>query len=272
VDRALEKLHLFLKHRGVTLSAAALGTALTTEAVTAAPVGLAGSIAGTVLASTAAGGGITVTLVKLMTMTKLKFGIISVIAVTGVATELVIQSQSQASLREENQALHQQASQLSQVAAENERLSNLVVQANSAESLSREQMRELLRLRGEVGQLRQESNLLETLRMQNQQLRTQQAGVSAQTLAPDTLKVEPGALYIRMFLIEKPQNLKQAKGLDPEKPLQDLVLDYLKQNGVELQPPSYALFDTNRQALTVRATFADLDKVEVLVGKLREKP
>ena len=272
VDRALEKLHLFLKHRGVTLSAAALGTALTTEAVTAAPVGLAGSIAGTVLASTAAGGGITVTLVKLMTMTKLKFGIISVIAVTGVATELVIQSQSQASLREENQALHQQASQLSQVAAENERLSNLVVQANSAESLSREQMRELLRLRGEVGQLRQESNLLETLRMQNQQLRTQQAGVSAQTLAPDTLKVELGALYIRMFLIEKPQNLKQAKGLDPEKPLQDLVLDYLKQNGVELQPPSYALFDTNRQALTVRATFADMDKVEVLVGKLREKP
>src|ERR1019366_2718926 len=104
VDRTLEKLHLFLKHRGVTLSAAALGTALTTEAVTAAPVGLAGSIAGTVLASTAAGGGITVTLVKLMTMTKLKFGIISVIAVTGVATELVIQSQSQASLREENQA------------------------------------------------------------------------------------------------------------------------------------------------------------------------
>ena len=272
VDRALEKLHLFLKHRGVTLSAAALGTALTTEAVTAAPVGLAGSIAGTVLASTAAGGGITVTLVKLMTMTKLKFGIISVIAVTGVATELVIQSQSQASLREENQALHQQASQLSQVAAENERLSNLVVQANSAESLSREQMRELLRLRGEIGQLRQESNLLETLRMQNQQLRTQQAGVSAQTVAPDTLKVEPDALYIRMFLIEKPQNLKQAKGLDPEKPLQDLVLDYLKQNGVELQPPSYALFDTNRQALTVRATFADMDKVEVLVGKLREKP
>jgi len=272
VDRALEKLHLFLKHRGVTLSAAALGTALITEAVTAAPVGLAGSIAGTVLASTAAGGGITATLVKLMTMTKLKFGIISVIAVTGVATELVIQSQSQASLREENQALHQQASQLSQVAAENERLSNLVVQANSAESLSREQMRELLRLRGEVGQLRQESNLLETLRMQNQQLRTLQAGVSAQTLAPDTLKVEPGVLYIRMFLIEKPQNLKQAKGLDPEKPLQDLVLDYLKQNGVELQPPSYALFDTNRQALTVRATFADMDKVEVLVGKLREKP
>ena len=44
VDRALEKLHVLLKHRGATLSAAALGTALATEAVTAAPAGLAGAV------------------------------------------------------------------------------------------------------------------------------------------------------------------------------------------------------------------------------------
>ena len=154
VDRALEKLHVLLKHRGATLSAAALGTALATEAVTAAPAGLAGSVAGTALASAAAGGGMTATLVKLMAMTKLKFGIISVIAVAGVAAPLVIQHQSQARLREENRVLREQASQLAQVAAENERLSNLVVQAKSAESLSREQMSELLRLRGEVTRLR----------------------------------------------------------------------------------------------------------------------
>jgi RNA polymerase sigma factor (sigma-70 family) len=157
VDRALEKLHILLRHRGATLSAVALGTALATEAVTAAPAGLAGSVAGTALASAAAGGGITATLVKLMTMTKLKFGIISVIAVAGVAAPLAIQYQSQARLREENLVLRQQASQLAQVAAENERLSNLVVQAKSAESLSREQMNELLRLRGEVGHLRRDA-------------------------------------------------------------------------------------------------------------------
>ena len=56
VDRALEKLHVLLKHRGATLSAAALGTALATEAVTAAPAGLAASVAGAALASAAAGG------------------------------------------------------------------------------------------------------------------------------------------------------------------------------------------------------------------------
>ena len=50
-----KKLHVLLKQRGVTLSVAALAAALTAEAVTAAPVGLAVNIAGTALASVAAG-------------------------------------------------------------------------------------------------------------------------------------------------------------------------------------------------------------------------
>ena len=39
VNRALQKLHLTLKRQGVSMSAAALGTALAAEAVSAAPVG-----------------------------------------------------------------------------------------------------------------------------------------------------------------------------------------------------------------------------------------
>src|ERR1041385_5818916 len=71
VNRALEKLHALLKHRGVTLSAAALGAALTTQAVTAAPAGLAVSISSAALA-TVAGTGTTATLLKIMTLTKIK--------------------------------------------------------------------------------------------------------------------------------------------------------------------------------------------------------
>jgi RNA polymerase sigma factor (sigma-70 family) len=167
VDRALEKLHVFLKQRGATLTAAALGTVLATEAVTAAPAWLAGSVAGAALASAAANGGVTATLVKLMTMTKLKLGIISVIAVAGVAVPLAIQNQSQAKLREENQILRQQASQLAQAAAEDERLSNLLAQADGPRSLPQDQLRELLRLRGEVGLLRQQSNYLARLQEEN---------------------------------------------------------------------------------------------------------
>ncbi len=270
VDRALEKLHVLLKHRGATLSAAGLGTALAAEAVTAAPVGLAGNVAGAALASAATGGGITATLLKIMTISKVKLGIISVIAVAGLATPLAIQNQSQARLREENEALRQQAGQLAQMAAENERLSNLVVQAKSAESLSREQMSELLRLRGEVSRLRRESKELATLQADNRQLRVR-LGAPPQEGARGALKVEPAPLYLRKFLVKQPQTLTQVKGLDPEKPMQQLVLDYLKQSGVDLQPPCIASFDTNTQALTVRAALADLDRVEVLLGKLGEE-
>ena len=173
VTRALDKLHTLLTHRGVTLSVAALGTALATEAVAAVPAGLAGSVAGAALTSAAAGGGVTATLAKLMTLANLKVGIISLLVVAGVATPLAIQYQSQARLREENQGLRQQVNQAAAAAAENERLSNLVAQAKGAELLSREQMSELLRLRGEVGLLRRESKELEALQAQNQQLRKQ---------------------------------------------------------------------------------------------------
>jgi len=83
VSRALEKLRSLLKHRGVTFTATALGAALAGEAATAAPAGLAESIAGTALAS-AASGGTTLSLLKIISVTKLKLGIISAIGVVGI--------------------------------------------------------------------------------------------------------------------------------------------------------------------------------------------
>ena len=56
VSRALDKLHTLLKNRGVAFSAAALGTALAAGFVSAAPLGLAATVAGTALAGTASGG------------------------------------------------------------------------------------------------------------------------------------------------------------------------------------------------------------------------
>ncbi|MGA2221065.1 MAG: sigma-70 family RNA polymerase sigma factor [Verrucomicrobiia bacterium] len=110
VNRALEKLHSLLTHRGVTLSIAALGTVLSAEAVTAAPVGLAVTISSVALAGAAAGTGTTLTLIKLMTMTKFQAVVVGAIVVAGVATPLVIQHQ--AKVREENQSSRQQIAQL----------------------------------------------------------------------------------------------------------------------------------------------------------------
>jgi RNA polymerase sigma factor (sigma-70 family) len=119
VTRALEKLHSLLKHRGVTLSVAALGTVLTAEAVTAAPAGLAVTISSVALAGAAAGTGTSLTLLKAMIMTKLQLGI-SALVIAGATTALVVQHQAQIKLREENQSLRQQMTKLQ---TENERLS-----------------------------------------------------------------------------------------------------------------------------------------------------
>ena len=148
VDRALEKLHVLLKHRGATLSAAALGTALAAEAVTAAPVGLAGSVAGTALASAAAGGGITATLVKLMTMTKLKTALI-VAVIAAALTPALLQHRALERLREENARL---ANELAARAAP----TPTATAPDQASNRLLSQQSELLRLRAEVTRLRQE--------------------------------------------------------------------------------------------------------------------
>ena len=157
VTRALDKLHSLLKNRGVAFSATTLATALSTQAVTAAPAGLAISISGAALASAATSGSTALTVLKIMSMTKLKVGIVSAIVAIGVAVPLIMQHQAQTKLRAENEALRQKAEQSEQLAAENERLAKLATQASEAPRTTTEPSRELLKLRGEVGRLRQEN-------------------------------------------------------------------------------------------------------------------
>jgi cell division protein FtsL len=88
-----------------------------------------------------------------MTMTKLKFGI-SALIVAGAATALVVQHQTQIKLREENQSLRQQMAQLQ---TDNENLSNRVAATGHSQSLSDEQLNELLRLRAEASVRRRQN-------------------------------------------------------------------------------------------------------------------
>lgn len=127
---------------------------------------------------------------------KAKSVVISVLcagAVVGVAIWLAVGHQARFKLGEENRALRQQLDQMAAFAAENERLSNLVAQANRSQSLPGEQLKELLRLRGEVSVLRQQGKELETLRNENRQaraalessLKTQSAGATAAAATAD---------------------------------------------------------------------------------------
>ncbi len=168
VGRALEKLQVLLKRRGVALSAAALGTALADQAVLAAPAGLATSVAGTVLASPAAGFGISATFIKLMAMTKLKAGLLCALAAVGVTTSVVVYCQARARLASQQDLLRRQADQLAQVEADNQRLSNLAGRA-SGPGLEN-QLRDLPALRAQAESLRRQTNDLAGLRAENRRL------------------------------------------------------------------------------------------------------
>jgi len=157
VERALARLELLLKRRGVALSAAALASTLVTQAVSAAPAGLAISISSVALAGAATGGGTAITILKIMSMTKLKIGIISAVVVAGVTIPLVMHQRSQNQLRAANEALQRQAEQTARLAAENEQLSNRVAVAGAPKPAATDPSREVLKLRGEVGRLKQES-------------------------------------------------------------------------------------------------------------------
>jgi RNA polymerase sigma factor (sigma-70 family) len=172
VNRSLGRLHLLLNRRGLAVSATALGAVLVAETVTAVPQGLAASISGMALAS-AAVGGTSLTVAKMVMISKVKLSILGALVVAGVAAPLVINHQSQLQLRQKEESLRRQADRLAQSAAENERFSNQLAQANSSLTLANDQLRELLRLRNEVGTLRQENRELGKLRQQNEELRAE---------------------------------------------------------------------------------------------------
>ncbi len=222
VKRSLEKLHPLLVNRGVTLSVAALSTALVTDAVAAVPPGLAASIAATALTSAAAGTGTTLTILKVLTMSKLKIGMISALVIGGVATPLVIQHASQVKLREENQSLRQQMPGLSALAAENERLSNLLAQAKSSQPLEDHQSRELLKLRGEVAQLRDAARELARLKSAEGQLATNTVVQKALnvhervTRFKKLIKDKPGLTIPEFYLLSEGDVVAVAKDSDLE--------------------------------------------------------
>ena len=185
VSRAVERLREFLAKRGVTAGANGLVVVMSANAVQAAPVGLAATLSSAALASAAMGGG-ALTVLKFMTATKLKTGIIGAIAAASVATTLMIQHQAQARMRAADASSRQQADELARLQSERERLSDLLAQASGADDRSSE----LMRLRDEAAMLRPQTNDLAALQEENRRLREQNAQPSDQAKTPLQLKEE----------------------------------------------------------------------------------
>jgi len=104
-------------------------------------------------------------------MNKLKIGAISAIVAASAIGTLAIQHHAKVRLHEQKESLRQQSDTAARLSAENERLSNLVATVKSSNSLSREQLTELLKLRNEVGQLRHAEAEKPRLQADNTRLR-----------------------------------------------------------------------------------------------------
>jgi RNA polymerase sigma factor (sigma-70 family) len=161
VERALEKLRAIFAKRGIT-AAAALASAISANAVQLAPANLAATLTAGSLAAAGTG---TFTFMKIMSMTNLKLGL-GALAVAGAASAMVMQHQTQNQLRDTNASLRQQITQLK---TDNQSLSNRLAVVGPAKSLTDEQFNELMRLRGEVGLLKQRTNQLGSLEQRERQ-------------------------------------------------------------------------------------------------------
>ena len=159
VDRAVEKLRALMAKRGIATSSSMVA-AISAGAVELAPPGLAGALAAASTSATATG---TMTFLKIMTATKLKFAL-GALVLAGATTALIVQQHAKHQLRLENELLRRQVTQLQ---TDNANLSQHAVPATSPQTLADGQLKELLRLRGEVGRLREQTNKLAMLQGEN---------------------------------------------------------------------------------------------------------
>lgn len=259
VSRALEKLHVLLSRRGVALSAAALGTALGAGVVSAAPLGMAAGIAATAVASAATAGTTGLTILQIMSMTKVKAGVIGALVVAA-AIPFVMQHRAKTQLQDENEALRLQLRRINQLTAENQRLSNQL--ARSAEARppdTNSQFRELLKLRGEVGRLRQDAA--------TPAKPTGPSALSGVTANPEMFKAIRDQQKMAMTLVYS-DFAKQAKlPKDQAEKLSDLHADYVMENVEHIT----TLLREGKTREEMNAVFGEqeralLGKVEALLG------
>lgn len=164
VSRAVECLREFFAKRGVTAGASGLVGLIAANAVQAAPAGLAGTLSTGALAGAALAAASTATLTKAITTTTIQKTLVAATFAALAGTGLY-EARQASCWQDQAQALQQQQTvlteQLERANSENKDYSSQLAQAGRSPSISSERLRELLRLRGQVGVLRRQQHELE---------------------------------------------------------------------------------------------------------------
>ncbi len=183
VSRAVERLREFFSKRNVTIGASGLAVLISANAVQSAPIGLAAAIsAAAVLAGTAVHTPTVVAATKAIAMTTLQKTLVTA-TVAVLAGTGIFEAHQASQLREQSQKLQQQqaplADQIRQLQQQRDDATNQLASLEAENELlkSNPNQTELLKLRGEVGVLR---NQLQSLKSQsNQQVSRDAAGTQA---------------------------------------------------------------------------------------------
>jgi hypothetical protein len=124
---------------------------------------------------------------------KARWSVVVVGAFSVLGWLLLCQTRENADLRQKNTCLKQQLDRLSELEADNHRLSNLVAQADATKS--NPQLLEVLRLRNEVGILRRQTNEFQQAQQDLQQLRNAVAVQGSTNSGATNVSSEPLAVY-----------------------------------------------------------------------------
>jgi RNA polymerase sigma factor (sigma-70 family) len=170
VLRAVEKLRSWFTRRGVVVPAAALTAAISANSVQAVPAGMAVAISATAVKGAAVAASVTTLVngtIKTIFMTTIQKTVIAVTIVAAAGTG-IYEARQASQLRERNQTLLEQQAPLAEKIGQLQRERDEA--ANRLSALADEIQRvkgnstELLRLRGEVAQLRADSRRLSSLK------------------------------------------------------------------------------------------------------------
>ncbi|HEX5219304.1 MAG TPA: sigma-70 family RNA polymerase sigma factor [Verrucomicrobiae bacterium] len=166
VTRALEKLRADLVRRGITTTAATLTAVISANAIQAAPVGMAAALSTSAIAGTTLTAA-TATATKTITMTTLQKITIGASLAASVGAGIYEARQASNSRAETEALRQQQAPLIEQIGTltreRNEAKRQLTVQRDEIGRLQRNTA-ELLKLRGEVAQLRTDARELARLK------------------------------------------------------------------------------------------------------------
>ena len=226
VSRAIERLQEFFSKRKVAVGASGLAALLSVNAVQAAPAGLLSAVAtGAAVSYAAFSASTAIAVTKTIAMTTMQKAIIAIAAAGAVAIGLY-QAREVSNLKEEVQTYREQAQQqaslsnrVQELAQERDRATNALAVAAAENEALKKRPTEVLKLRGEVGRLRQENADMGS-----------SSPLSKVTSSPEMRKMVRDQQKVGMAAIYK--KLAQDLKLTPDQTgkLNDLLADHIMAN------------------------------------------